>query len=237
MQHKLDAVILAAGMGSRISQLTKEIPKGFIQINEEKLIERSLRLLINNNIKTIYIVTGYKKEHYEQLAKRFTNVITINNYKYSETGSFGSFLKIAKYVHNSFFLLESDLLYEENIIKELISDKRKNIIATSDHTNSGDEIYVNDDNSILINMSKNKNFIGKNSSEFIGISKISYKLLKYLVSNYSNEGLKEYEELLVMASKENDIYVKKLKDIAWCEIDTLNHLKRAKEIIYPRLNK
>jgi 2-aminoethylphosphonate-pyruvate transaminase len=40
-----------------------------------------------------------------------------------------------------------------------------------------------------------------------------------------------------MASKENDIYVKKLKDIAWCEIDTLNHLKRAKEIIYPRLNK
>ena len=99
MQHKLDAVILAAGMGSRISQLTKEIPKGFIQINEEKLIERSLRLLINNNIKTIYIVTGYKKEHYEQLAKRFTNVITINNYKYSETGSFGSFLKIANYVH------------------------------------------------------------------------------------------------------------------------------------------
>jgi choline kinase len=237
MQQKLDAVILAAGMGSRISQLSKVIPKGFIQVNEETLIERSLRLLNNNNFKTIYIVTGYKKMHYEQLAKRYTNVITINNYKYSETGSFGSFLKVAKYVHDSFLLLESDLLYEEKILKELISDRRKNIIATSDHTNSGDEIYVKDDDSILINMSKNKNLIGKESSEFVGINKISFKLFNYLISNYSNEGQKEYEELLVMASKKNDIYVKKINDVAWCEIDTLTHLKRAKEIIYPLLNK
>ena len=86
-------------------------------------------------------------------------------------------------------------------------------------------------------MSKNKNFIGKKSSEFIGISKISFKLFNYLISNYSNEGLKEYEELLVMSSKENDIHVKKINDVAWCEIDTLTHLKRAKEIIFPLLNK
>jgi len=237
MQQKFDAVILAAGMGSRISQYSNEIPKGFIQINGETLIERSLKLLNNRNFKNIYIVTGYKKEHYEQLANKYENVIVINNYEYSETGSFGSFLKIAEHVHDSFILLESDLLYEEKILKELISDNRKNIIATSDHTNSGDEIYVKDDDSILINMSKNKNFIGKKSSEFIGISKISFKLFNYLISNYSNEGLKEYEELLVMSSKENDIHVKKINDVAWCEIDTLTHLKRAKEIIFPLLNK
>lgn len=237
MRQKIDAVILAAGVGSRISQLSKEMPKGFIQINGETLIERSLKLLNNNNFKNIYIVTGYKKEHYEQLANKYKNVITINNYKYSETGSFGTFLMIAEHIHNSFLLLESDLLYEEKILKELISDNRENIIATSDHTNSGDEIYVKDDDSILINMSKNKNLIGKKSSEFIGINKISFKLFNYLISNYSNEGLKEYEDLLVMSSKENNIYVKKINDVTWCEIDNLIHLKRAKEIIYPRLNK
>ena len=237
MQQKIDAVILAAGMGSRISELSKEMPKGFIQINGETLIERSLNLLNKNSFKNIYIVTGYKKEHYEQLANKYTNVITIPNYKYSETGSFGSFLKIAGHVQNSFLLLESDLLYEEKILKELISDKRENIIATSDHTNSGDEVYVKDDESILINMSKNKDLIGKKSSEFIGINKISVKLLNYLISNYSSEGLKEYEDLLVMSSKENDIYVKKINDLAWCEIDTLTHLKRAKETIYPLINK
>ena len=115
---------------------------------------------------------------------------------------------IAEHVHNSFLLLESDLLYEEKILKELISDDRENIIATSDHTNSGDEIYVKDDDSILVNMSKNKNLIGKKSSEFIGINKISFKLFNYLISNYSSEGVKEYEDLLVMSSKENNIYVK-----------------------------
>jgi len=45
MQEKIDAVILAAGLGSRISKLYKDIPKGFIQINGESLIERSLKLL------------------------------------------------------------------------------------------------------------------------------------------------------------------------------------------------
>ena len=40
-----------------------------------------------------------------------------------------------------------------------------------------------------------------------------------------------------MSSKENDIHVKKINDVAWCEIDTLTHLKRAKEIIFPLLNK
>ena len=48
MLNKIDAVILAAGMGSRISELSKEMPKGFIQINGETLIERSLKLLNNN---------------------------------------------------------------------------------------------------------------------------------------------------------------------------------------------
>ena len=84
MQQKFDAVILAAGMGSRISQYSNEIPKGFIQINGETLIERSLKLLNNRNFKNIYIVTGYKKEHYEQLANKYENVIVINNYEYSE---------------------------------------------------------------------------------------------------------------------------------------------------------
>ena len=84
-------------------------------------------------------------------------------------------------------------------------------------------------------MSKNKKLIGHDSTEFIGISKISINLFNYLVSNYSDEILKEYEDLLVKSTKDNNIYVKKLDKIVWCEIDTLSHLKRAKEIIYPLL--
>ena len=86
-------------------------------------------------------------------------------------------------------------------------------------------------------MSKNKSLIGSKSTEFIGISKISFNLFKDLVSKNSNKTLKEYEELLVISSKTNNIYVKKLEEITWCEIDTLSHLKRAKEIIYPLLKK
>ena len=95
-------MILAAGMGSRISELSKEMPKGFIQINGKQL-KSCLKLLNNNNFKNIYIVTGYKKEHYEKLANKYENVITINNCKYSETEVLCLFLAIAEHVHLRFF--------------------------------------------------------------------------------------------------------------------------------------
>ena len=234
---KIDAVILAAGLGSRINNISKDKPKGFIEINGEPLIRRSIKLLKKSGINNIYIVTGYKKEFFESLAYNFTNIFTINNPDYINTGSFGSFLSLKNQIKNSFLLLESDLLYDRKILMELINDSRNNIIATSDFTNSGDEVYVEDIDSLLKNMSKDKNLFDKDVSEFIGISKISIRLFNFLIKNYSDKKLNEYEEILVKASETQEVFIKKLFDVSWCEIDTIDHLERAKQKIYPLLKK
>ena len=60
----LDAVILAAGRGSRINDISKNVPKGFIEINGQSLINRSIELLQKSEINNIYIVTGYKRKFF-----------------------------------------------------------------------------------------------------------------------------------------------------------------------------
>ena len=61
-----NAIILAAGLGSRIEKLTKSKPKGFIKIGETTLIERSINLLLQNGISKIYIGTGHKSIFYDR---------------------------------------------------------------------------------------------------------------------------------------------------------------------------
>ena len=92
-KSKIDAVILAAGLGNRIIEISKDIPKGFIEINGNSLIHRSIRLLKKSGIENIFIVTGYKKEFFENLSEDFENIFTVNNSDYKTTWSFGSFLK------------------------------------------------------------------------------------------------------------------------------------------------
>jgi len=232
-QQKIDAVILAAGLGSRINNISKDMPKGFIEINGESLIKRSIKQLKKSGISSIYIITGYKKKFFEDLANSYNNVYTINNPEYNNTGSFGSFLKIKNFVKNPFLLLESDLLYDRKILIDLINDPRDNIIATSDYTYSGDEVYVEKINNTLVNMSKDKTQFDKLSSEFIGISKVSVELNEFLVNEYSYKKNNEYEEIFVLASNTIKIFVKKILNVNWCEIDTIEHLNRAIEKVYP----
>ena len=83
-----NAVILAAGLGSRIESLSKDKPKGFIEINNITLIERSIENLINEGITSIYIGTGYKSLFYENLKNKYDSIITVKNLDYKSTGSF-----------------------------------------------------------------------------------------------------------------------------------------------------
>jgi len=238
LNQKFDAVILAAGIGSRIKELSEIYPKGFININGKTLIQRSISNLIKIGVNNIFIVTGYKSEYYENLKSKNNKIITIYNSEYSKTGSFGSLLKLFGHIKRSFILLESDLLYEVKILQELVNDKKENLIITSQFTNSGDEVYVNSDNNLLLkDMKKNVKIIGPRTTEFTGISKISFSLFNHLVLNYSNKKEKEYEEVLVQAASKTKIFVKKIDDIIWCEIDTLDHLKRAIDNIIPQLDR
>ena len=88
MTHSIrTAVILAAGMGTRLGGFTKEQPKGFLEIDGQSLIERSIRNLIDHGITDIIIGTGYFHEHFDLLRQKFPGVTTCRNEDFAVTGS------------------------------------------------------------------------------------------------------------------------------------------------------
>ncbi|BCD62070.1 2-aminoethylphosphonate-pyruvate transaminase [Nitratiruptor sp. YY08-26] len=232
------AVILAAGLGSRLKDKTKTKPKGFLEIEGISLIKRCIHNLLECGIEKIYIGTGYLSEFYDELAKGYSQIETIKSDKYKTTSSMYTLYNMKDKIKEDFLLLESDLLYEKRALTSLINDDRKDIVLASGNTNSNDEVYIEvDENCNLINMSKNKEDLNFIYGELVGISKISinrYKDICRIFDSCDNQKI-DYEYILVESSKEKPIFVKKIDDLIWCEIDDENHLKRAINKIYPKI--
>ena len=235
------AVILAAGMGTRLKGHTKERPKGFLEIDGDSLIERSIKHLIDHGISNIIIGTGYFHKHFDALKKKFPGITTLRNVDYATTGSMYTLYVVRNLVKGQFLLLESDLLYDPAALNFLLADTRADIILASGKTNSGDEVYIQHSSAgLLQNMSKDRSKLKHVNGELVGISKISLALLEKMTTfatGYFSKGSKmmNYEDALVGASLEHDVFIKVVDDLAWCEIDDENHLRRALDLVYPKI--
>ena len=235
------AVIMAAGLGSRLGKHSQLKPKGFLILNDLPIIERSINILLNNGIKKIIIGTGHLANHYENLKKKYPQIICVRNDIYALTSSFFTLYNLKREVNKDFLLLESDLLYEARAVISLLENNKYDVVLASGKTNSGDEVYIEaDENNYLLNMSKNKSLLKSIYGELVGISKISFKTFKSIVEwaeqNKDKIQKLDYESVLVKISNTiTKIYIEKIESLLWCEIDDENHLLRAKNVIYPKI--
>ncbi len=137
-----EAVIMGAGLGSRLKDVTKDMPKGFLELNGEYIIETSIKKLLSLGVERIIIGTGHCSEWYDKLAKKYPAIETIYNERYADTGSMGTLEVCAPLVTGDFLLLESDLIYDSIALFTLINDPHQDVILGSGATNSGDEVYL-----------------------------------------------------------------------------------------------
>jgi len=236
------AVILAAGLGSRLGKLTEDAPKGFLDFEGESLIARSIKIMEEAGISRIFIGVGYLAGSFRTLEKLFPGISFkfFENEKYSETGSMYTLFRGKDLIDDDFFLFESDLLYEPYAISCLISDPRNDIVLASGFTGSGDEVWIEkDENDVLTGMSKNKDDLSHIDGELVGITKLSLKSARLLfdfIGPYLDSNPKmDYEQALVLLSGRSPVYVKVVEDLAWCEIDDTVHLERAGRVVFPRI--
>ena len=231
------AVILAAGLGSRLQGTFEDRPKGFLQLGDTSIIEESLGKLIGAGITDIVIVTGYRHEYYDQLEGKFPFVRTVFNPEYATTGSMLSLCVAAQCIHSDFLLLESDLIYEVSALQTVQNSPHKNIILLSGKTGSGDEVYVGINDNRIVNLSKNRESIGILGGELVGISKLSRTLVLKMaeLGREKTQGIRQYhyEDCLTDLSNTAAIRYECIENLAWMEIDDENHLQKAREKIYP----
>ncbi|OWR27581.1 2-aminoethylphosphonate--pyruvate transaminase [Saccharibacillus sp. O23] len=234
------AIILAAGLGSRLKERTIDKPKGFVEVGGIPIVERSVQRLIDNGIERIVIGTGYLAEFYERLATRYPQILCIPNDRYRDSGSMRTLYGLREAVDENFLLLESDLLYDPLCLGNLIADPREDIVLASGTTHSEDEVYIEtDEYGMLRAVSKRPEELRSIDAELVGISKISketYRMMCEAAEREMRDQPKwDYEYALVAVSAHKPIPVKKIEKLAWCEIDTEEHLERAAAEIYPRI--
>ena len=230
------AIILAAGMGVRLKELNRGVPKGFISLgNDKPIIEHSIDALLACGIKDIIIVTGFMDKHYENLRSRYPQIKTVRNEKYSETGTMYSLWCARNLVNTDFILLESDLIYEIRAIKELLESTSENSILISEKTDAGDEVYVGADDNWVKQISKDRKALSSIAGEFIGISKLSYdfylKLIQRAEEDFDSNLLISYDmDCFVAVAEINHLGFLKIEKLLWAEIDDVSQLNKAKKV-------
>ena len=235
------AVILAAGLGSRLKDRTACMPKGFLEIEGKSLIERSVGHLLQAGIKSILIGTGHVAEHYHAFASRYPQISCIHSKLYASTGSMYTFYNMRDMLAEPLLLLESDLLYHPSGLQALLQHPSPDVILASSATNSGDEVFIETgDENRLINMSKKQEELNSVNAELVGITKLSpdsyRRMFAYCESILETQPKLDYEHAMAAVSDDlHPITVLKIDQYPWCEIDDENHLQRALQDVWPRI--
>ena len=150
------AIILAAGRGTRLQSFWPDLPKGFVEVAGERLIERSIRLLRENGVRRIVIVAGYKADAYYDVAAGHPDIEIVLNSEFSTNESMASLAYALDVVKEDFLLLESDLFFEPRALEVLQTHALDDVLLTSSPTGASDEVWVDAPKGQLQNLTKNR---------------------------------------------------------------------------------
>ena len=127
----MKAVLLAAGLGTRLRPITNNVPKCMVAVNGIPIIEKQIKNLVENGVMDINVVAGYKREVLKEfLNKNYPFVNVIENDIYDTTNNMYSLYMTMKYVKGGeFLLMNSDVFFDSNIIEGLLVSKEANMVA------------------------------------------------------------------------------------------------------------
>ncbi len=237
----MKAIILAAGIASRLRPLTNNVPKCLLKIGDQLILERTLNNLLKNGIDEVVIVTGFLQEQIKEFVKKtFLNlkVEYLFNDKFETTNNIYS-LWLAKnsILNNDIILLDSDIIFDSRIINKLISSEYKNCLAIrSDHILGEEEIKVTvDEKNFITEISKvvnPKEAVGESIGIELFDSAFNERLFEILDDKILNR--KEvnhfYEAAFEEAiQKNNKIAVVDVDELRCIEIDTAEDIQSAEE--------
>lgn len=236
----MQALILAAGMGKRLKNLTQNNTKCMVSVNGTSLIERMLRQLDMLALNRIIIVIGYKgkelKEHIASLNVS-TQIVYIENSIYDKTNNIYS-LSLAKHYlqEDDTILLESDLIFEDSILQLLLDDPRETLALVDKYESwmDGTCIKIGSDDSIE-SFIPGKKFKFEDIPEYyktVNIYKFSQHfsathyvpfLDAYSLALGNNEYYEQVLRVITMLD-EPEIKAKRLSGQLWYEIDDIQDL-------------
>lgn len=245
----MQAIILAAGMGKRLKELTQDNTKCMVKVNGVSLIQRMLGQLDKRNLSRIVIVVGYegkKLQDYIATLEINTPIEYVDNPIYDKTNNIYSLALAKDYLaEEDTLLFESDLIFEDTVIDELLNDSRETLALVDKYESWMDgtcvKISENDDIEAFVPGKKFKFDEIKDYYKTVNIYKFSKHFsethyVPFLDAYQKALGLNEYyEQVLRVITMLDDpeIKAKRLSGQKWYEIDDIQDLDIAESIFSP----
>lgn len=242
----MQAIILAAGMGKRLGKLTHDNTKCMIKVHAQTLIERMIRQLATLSLNRIILVVGYKGDNVKtwvgnQISD--TPILYVENPIYDKTNNIYSLYLAKNYlIEDETILLESDLIFADEILKKLVENPYPNLAVVAKYQSwmDGTVVTLDEENNIL-------NFISKKAFSFrdkdlyyktVNIYKFSreFSTNRYVpfLEAYSKAlGNNEYyEQVLRVISllDKPDLKAMPIHEEKWYEIDDIQDLHNAEDL-------
>lgn len=243
----MQAIILAAGMGRRLGEYTRDNTKCMLPINGQRLIDRDLDQLSKLNLNRVIIVVGYKGRNLiDHIGHRYDDRLKIeyiDNPVYDKTNNIYS-LSLAKdkLMEDDTILMESDLIFEESILNMLVDDPFPNLalVAKYETWMDGTMVRIDEDNNIV-------DFVPKQAFNYqdvnlyyktVNIYKFSkefsrHKYVPFLNAYCEALGNNEYYEQVLRVITfldSSDIKALPIGNRKWYEIDDVQDLDIASTI-------
>lgn len=233
----MKAVILAAGLGTRLRPITNEVPKCMVPVNGTRIIDKQIHNLLVNGVKDIYVVAGYKADVLvTHLQENYPKVKVIDNTRYFETNNMYSlYMAMPNVKGEDFLLMNADVYYDTNIISGLLQNNELSMIAC-DRTQ-----FIEESMKITIDKNGCINHISKKITEAeayavsIDVYKISKESANILFANVKNtiEIKKDENSWTEVALDEifsETTFKPYVIDGRWFEIDNHDDLATAERI-------
>jgi choline kinase len=235
------AVILAAGVASRLRPLTNNTPKCLLKVGSENILELAIENLVENKIFDIVIVTGYLENQIRDFINiRFPelNITFYYNEFYESTNNIYSLWLARNSFHSDdMLLMDSDIVFDKRIIAKLCNSGYKSCLALKRHDVLDEEIKVRtDNNGRVLEISKEVD-PSEAAGESVGIELFNKDLVRELFSiidckvNVEKNVNQFYEAAFQeLINNNHDIYVVDISEYFCTEIDTIEDLKIAGEL-------
>lgn len=236
----MQAIILAAGMGKRLKELTQDRTKCMVQVNGVALIDRMLHQIESRHLSRIVIVVGYEGEklmkYIDTLGIR-TPIVYVQNPIYDKTNNIYSLALAKDYLcQDDTLLFESDLLFEDAVIDQLLDDPRETLALVDKYESwmDGTCVKLGPDDSIA-SFVPSKNFRFEEAHEYYKTVNI-YKFGRHFSRTHYVPFLEAYSKALgnneyyeqvlrvITMLDDPEIRAKRLSGQLWYEIDDIQDL-------------
>lgn len=229
----MKAIVLAAGMGSRISDNIGPIPKSTLEINGKPIIRRTVEMLLENSI-DVAICTGYRHRKIEESLNGLS-VKYFNNPFYDITNNIASLWFARDFLYeDDCLIISADVIINQDILDKLISAKGDLIMVTdSSRIADGDYFFHMSSDGTIAEFGPDIP-LEKRDFEYVGIDKISKSsiadfsdTLENFVENANTKCYFEYVFFHYIGHSDIRLTTLDVAGCVWREIDEIDDYKKA----------